>query len=397
MECRWPPRSHALCAPLDVVVVRKVGAPENPEYGIGALGEGGASVIDEEAVEQQGIGTEELRTILAHAHDELNERIERYRGTRAPVPLEGRTVLLVDDGLATGRTAQAAAQCLRQRGAARIVLAVPVAARSAVREPLDGVDEVVDVHAPAAMWAIGFWYDDFRPTSDEEVAMLLDEHGPASACWRVRSRSEADPGVILTGDLALPTSACAVVAFAHGSGSSRLSPRNRSVARALGRGGDGNAAPGPADAGGGGRSRERLRHPAARAAAAGRHALVLAQPQTRELPVGYFGASTGAAAALIAAAEAGERTSAVVSRGGLADLAIPRLAEVTAPTLLIVGGHDVEVLELNREAQEHLRCINRLAVVPDASHLFEEPGALEQVADLAIGWFHRYSLAAPPL
>ncbi|MFE0512855.1 dienelactone hydrolase family protein, partial [Streptomyces sp. NPDC058964] len=111
------------------------------------------------------------------------------------------------------------------------------------------------------------------------------------------------------------------------------------------------------------------------------------QPEARELAVGYFGASTGAAAALWAAAEPGSRIAAVVSRGGRPDLAGPRLPAVTAPTLLIVGGHDQLVLGLNREAQSRLRCENELAVVPGATHLFEEPGALEKVTDLARGWF----------
>jgi putative phosphoribosyl transferase len=387
--------AHALSAPLDVVVVRKVGAPENPEYGIGALAEDGASVVDENAVDQLGIGAEELRTILTHMHSELNKRIERYRGKGTPLPLEGRTVLLVDDGLATGRTAQAAAQCLRRPGAARVILAVPVAAPGAVRELLESVDQVISVHAPAAMWAIGFWYDDFRPTSDAEVAMLLEEHSTNEHALAREVRIEAEPGMMLTGDLALPASAHGVVAFAHGSGSSRLSPRNRSVASALNDAGIGTLL-------------FDLLTPAEEADRANVFDIPLLarrllnatrwlyeQPETRELPVGYFGASTGAAAALIAAADAGERIRAIASRGGRPDLAVPRLAEVTAPTLLIVGGYDAQVLALNREAQEHLRCTNSLAVVPKASHLFEEPDALEQVADFAIGWFRRYLLAAP--
>lgn len=107
------------------------------------------------------------------------------------------------------------------------------------------------------------------------------------------------------------------------------------------------------------------------------------RPETRDLAVGYFGAGTGAAAALSAAAEPGTEVAAIVSRGGRPDLALPRLAAVTAPTLLIVGGDDRAVLDLNRRAQALLRCENRLEVVPGATHLFEEPGALETVADLA--------------
>ena len=386
--------ARALSAPLDVVVVRKVGAPHNPEFAIGALAERGAGIVDERTVEGLGIGAGELRAMLARAQDELDARIERYRGRRAALPLEGRTVILIDDGLATGHSAQAAAQSVRQRGAAHIILAVPVAAPLSVRELLDYVDDVVTVQTPADMWAIGLWYDDFRPTSDEEVRALLEEHGAAEHPVAREVRIEAQPAVTLTGDLTLPTNPRGVVAFAHGSGSSRLSPRNRAVANALNEAGIGTLlfdllTP-----------TEELDRanvfdiPLLAGRLLGATRWLSGQADTRALPVGYFGASTGAAAALIASADAGQRVSAVVSRGGRPDLAIPRLAEVTAPTLLIVGGCDMQVLELNREAQEHLQCPNRLAVIPKATHLFEEPGALEEVARLAINWFDEH-LAAP--
>jgi putative phosphoribosyl transferase len=120
------------------------------------------------------------------------------------------------------------------------------------------------------------------------------------------------------------------------------------------------------------------------------------RPEAAELPLAYFGASTGAAAALLAAAERGDAISAVVSRGGRPDLAGPRLAEVRAPTLLVVGGADTVVLDLNRAAAALLTCEHELAVVPGATHLFEEPGAMEQVASLASSWFTTHFAAAGP-
>jgi putative phosphoribosyl transferase len=201
---------------------------------------------------------------------------------------------------------------------------------------------------------------------------------------------EVGAGVLVPGDLTIPENPRGVVAFAHGSGSSRLSPRNRQVAQALGEEGfatllfdlltpeeeldRANVFDIPLLG-------RRL------AAATGwlRH-----QPETRELALGYFGASTGAAAGLIAAADLGAQVSAVVSRGGRPDLAAPRLGEVLAPTLLIVGGLDTQVLELNRQAQRQLRCTNDLEVVLGATHLFEETGTLEAVARLAIDWFARH-------
>jgi dienelactone hydrolase len=198
-------------------------------------------------------------------------------------------------------------------------------------------------------------------------------------------------GFALPGDLALPASPSGTVIFAHGSGSSRLSPRNIEVARVLN---DAGLATLLFDL-----LTEREAVDRSNVFDVGLLAsrLVLStrwlrqRAETRSLPVGYFGASTGAAAALWAAADGLETVRAVVSRGGRPDLAGPRLPLVRAATLLIVGGADEVVLELNRSALAALRsCEHRLAVVPGATHLFEEPGALEQVAELAAGWFTRH-------
>jgi pimeloyl-ACP methyl ester carboxylesterase len=197
--------------------------------------------------------------------------------------------------------------------------------------------------------------------------------------------------VTLDGNLAIPAGATGIVLFAHGSGSSRHSPRNRYVAEALLEGGLATllidlltSAEEREDA-----RTARLRFDIAllarRVAAA--TAWLAANPVTSSLRTGYFGASTGAAAALVAAAERPDDVGAVVSRGGRPDLAIPVLARVKAPTLLIVGSLDLPVIDMNREALEHLKVEKRLDIVPGATHLFEEPGALEQVARLARQWF----------
>ena len=185
----------------------------------------------------------------------------------------------------------------------------------------------------------------------------------------------------------MPENARGIVVFVHGSGSSRHSPRNRYVAGVLNDAGLGTLlfdllTPGEeldrANVFDIGLLARRL------AEVTG---WLRAQPRAAQAAVGYFGASTGAAAALRAAAEPGAGIAAVVSRGGRPDLARPRLAAVTAPTLLIVGGRDEVVLDLNRRAQAELRCENDLAVVPGATHLFEEPGTLEAAAALARDWF----------
>lgn len=200
--------------------------------------------------------------------------------------------------------------------------------------------------------------------------------------------------VTLTGDLTLPAGAKGVVLFAHGSGSSRHSPRNQFVAREIQAAGTGTLLfdlltpeEEAADAGDG-HLRFDIGLLAGRLVRATRW--VGAGADTCRLGIGYFGASTGGAAALVAAAELGAVVDAVVLRGGRADLAGEALSRVVAPTLLIVGEQDEFVLELNQAAYERLRCEKHLAIVPRATHLFEEAGTLEAVAALTAAWFHRH-------
>lgn len=196
----------------------------------------------------------------------------------------------------------------------------------------------------------------------------------------------------LPGLLYRPRDPFALVVFAHGSGSSRHSVRNQQVARALA--GCGMAALlfdllSPQEESANARAKVfDIGLLADRLADAVEHAKdIVADP---ELPIGLFGASTGAAAALVAAASLRDRIGAVVSRGGRPDLAGVALAEVEAPTLLIVGGEDHQVLALNRQAQRQLKGLNALEIVPGAGHLFEEPGAMERVVTLSLEWFERY-------
>jgi putative phosphoribosyl transferase len=196
--------------------------------------------------------------------------------------------------------------------------------------------------------------------------------------------------VALEGALAIPDGATGIVLFAHGSGSSRHSPRNLYVAGALGQGGlatlliDLLTAEEEREDDRTARLRFDINLLARRVVAA--TDWLLGNPAARHLRIGYFGASTGAAAALVAAAERPDEICAVVSRGGRPDLAIPVLGRVKAPTLLIVGDRDVPVIEMNHQAFTHLRAEKRLDIVPGATHLFEESGALEQVAHLALEW-----------
>ena len=168
----------ALQAPLDIVVVRKIGAPRNPEFALGAVAEGDVRVISERALRTAGVGAERLDALTESSEHELAVRTRRYRGTRAPLPLAGRTTILVDDGLATGRSARAAIASLRRRGAARVILAIPVAAPRSAQELAADADAVVALELPPELWAVGTWYEDFTPVTDEEVAELLAAAAP---------------------------------------------------------------------------------------------------------------------------------------------------------------------------------------------------------------------------
>ncbi|GAA5015417.1 phosphoribosyltransferase family protein [Kitasatospora paranensis] len=383
--------ARALGAPLDICVIRKLGVPFQPELGMGAIGEDGARVLNDEVMRSARITPEQLARVEEAERAELERRAGRYRRGRPPVPLQGRPVIVVDDGVATGSTALAACRIVRARGAAHVVLAVPVAPRDWAERLDRDADELVCPYTPAVFWAIGEFYRDFAQTPDEEVERLLDAAAARAGGGGTASETVLTAaGVRLPGRLTVPQGATGLVLFAHGSGSSRHSPRNRYVAAELHRAGLGTllfdlltAEEEP--------DRAKVFDPpllGARLASATRE--VADRPECAGLPVGYFGASTGAAAALWAAAEPGARVAAVVSRGGRPDLAGPRLAHVRAPTLLVVGGADATVLALNRTALAGLGGERELAVVPRAGHLFEEPGTLEQVARLAVEWFTRH-------
>ncbi|MFF1923282.1 phosphoribosyltransferase family protein [Streptomyces sp. NPDC058221] len=383
-----------LDAPLDVIVVRKLGVPHHPELGLGAIGEGGVRVISEDIVSRSRTSEADLAAVERAETAELLRRARAFRGDRPRIPLGGRSVVVVDDGIATGATALAACEVARAQGAARVALAVPVAPPDAAERLRGQVDELVCLSTPTRFSAVGEWYRDFGQTPDEEVVALLARAADrADAPAAVEVGVEAG-GVVLPGELTAAGPSGALVVFAHGSGSSRHSPRNHSVAAALHRAGLGTLL-------------FDLLTPAEEADRANvfdiatlAERLVDATGWLRRrepLPVGVFGASTGAAAALRAAAalgaERGTGIGAVVSRGGRPDLAGPVLGDVRSPTLLIVGGRDPRVLELNQQAQAELRCENRLDVVSGATHLFEEPGALDDVAALAREWFTGHLMA----
>ncbi|KRE72756.1 phosphoribosyltransferase family protein [Arthrobacter sp. Soil762] len=389
----------ALDAPLDVIVVRKMGVPSQPELAMGAIGEDGVYSLDQRVLSVISVKQEDLRAVEQRERRLLDDRVTRFRAGRTRFDFNGRIAVIVDDGIATGSTARVACSIARKRGAARVILAVPVASAD-ILATLTEPDEMVCLATPRHLTAVGHYYRDFSPTGDDEVVRLLDaaaerlQRAPSTARNNGLDEDLQIPseGVLLEGHLHLPAPAAGVVVFAHGSGSGRHSPRNQFVASTLQRAGLGTLLLDLLSAG------EELNRAnvfnielLARRLTAATDWLG-SRPDTASSSVGYFGASTGAGAALWAAAEPGAQISAVVSRGGRPDLAGTRLAFVGAPTLLIVGSADHRVLELNRQAKALMRCPNRLELVQGATHLFEEPGTLKAAAILATDWFVQYLL-----
>jgi putative phosphoribosyl transferase len=406
--------ARALHAPMDVLVVRKLGVPGREELAMGAIASGGIRIIDRDVVGSLGLSQRTVEAVADIAQQELERREHRYRADRPYPSLRGKTVILVDDGLATGSTMRAAALAIDAQNPTRLIIAVPVAPRETCDAMRDVADDVVCATTPDPFYAVGLWYENFGQTSDEEVRELLAHaqgaptEGDASggtgayAATAIVERSVEIPAddVVLEGKLSLPRGARGVVLFAHGSGSSRHSPRNQLVAQQLQRSGLATLLMDLLSQ----REEEAdLRTRALRfdiGLLARRLAVTIdwlqEQEETRDRPIGVFGASTGAGAALVAAAARPAAVHAVVSRGGRPDLAGSALRFVRAPTLLIVGSRDDAVIELNKQAMTEMRGTVKLEIVRGASHLFEEPGTLWRVAQLAREWFLRY-LASTPL
>lgn len=356
---------------------------------------------------------------------ELDRRMKAYRGNRPWPDFAGKFVILVDDGVATGATMRAAIKALRAQRPEKVIVAVPVAPFQTLAHLRSEADEVVCLATPEPFTAISAWYASFPQLDDDEVRQLLaecwNEHdapqrfaaAPPPAPEKSGKRRQlagsephklaAGPShqqevivqagpVALQGFLTVPGPAHGLVVFVHGSGSGRFSARNRAVARYLNEVGLATLLFDllTADEQKIDERTGALRFDIQLLTERLSHALdwTRAHADARDLPVGLFGASTGAAAALNVAAMRGADVTAVVSRGGRPDLAAAgALPLVVAPTLLIVGGLDDAVIELNLRAAAALQCEHKLHIVPGASHLFEEPGTLEEVARVARAWF----------
>lgn len=403
--------AHILDLELDVFVVRKLGVPAQPELALGAIASGDVKVLNDSIVNVLGLTEEQIDRVADRERQELHRREMRYRGDREQPELSGRTVIIADDGLATGASMAVAIEAIKALNPAQIIAAVPVAPKRTCEEIREKVDQLVCLATPDPFFGVGAWYDDFGETTDEDVRRLLQngydlsdqelvdgKQGPATILPidDYGQLVQVNTGTVtLEGNLHIPPGAQGIVLFAHGSGSSRFSPRNRYVAGVL-QGfqmgtllidlltSDEEAID------------QRTRHlrfdiDLLADRLVGAVDWLTMNPNTQTFKIGLFGASTGAAAAMVAAAKRPDPVRAVVSRGGRPDLAGPALKDVRAPTLCLVGSLDLSVITLNEQAIEEIGAHQKqMGLIPGASHLFSEPGTLDQVANQAGKWFRRF-------
>jgi putative phosphoribosyl transferase len=392
--------ARAFSAPLDVCVVRKLRAPtDEASLGFGAIAEGGELVLDAGAAARTGLGEVQIARLIAEKDVEARELLRRIRRGRPPLELAGKTVIVVDDGASTGNTARAALRAARRRGARRTVLALELAPRATLDHLASEADVVVCAEVLPDAHAANRAYQELERIRVDQIADLLGQSEdeapePSQRALRGPVRIRVADAA-LDGDLVVPMSATGLVLFAHSSDQLRHDRGHNLVSRTLEHAGlatlvvdlltprERHLGKTPV-----GRLSFNAEMLARRLAAATSWARE--QPETSALAVGYFGTSVGAAAALLAAADPDNRVMAVAARACRPDLADRAIAALRSPTLLLVGERDPALLELNRRALERLRCTKRLSVVGGATHDFEEPGALEQVARRAAAWFGRH-------
>jgi len=373
--------ARELQAPLDILMVKKIGMPGYSELALGAVSEDEQPFLHHERIAKYQVDREQLEQVAWQKIREVQEQTRILRSSKPAIDLKNRIVILVDDGVATGATTEAAVQLLRKKGVKKIVLAVPVAPASSIDQLRQLVDEVVMLLTPEPFYSVGQWYEDFTQVTDTDVREII----AASANIHIENLTIQDGSAVLRARLTTPQNMKALVIFAHGSGSSYSSPRNIFVADAFSQQGFATLlfdllTPEEAI------EKENVfdigllsrRLQVATDWAAERF-------QDTQPPLAYFGASTGAAAALSAAAKGKHSVFAVISRGGRPDLAQASLRDIDVPILLIVGGEDKAVIELNQKTWEQLPQAEMINV-SGATHVFSEPGALERVTNLSVGW-----------
>jgi len=415
------PIARALGAPLDTFIGRKLGVPGLEEVAFGAIAEGGGAPVFDDVYGFIGLPRTVVRAVLAHEQREVARRVIRYRDGLSLPPLTGRTVIVVDDGLASGATLRAAGIALRKFKPGRLIAAVPVALVAGKQHAAATFDVVVALATPEPFGTVSDWYHEYDSVGDAAVRTLLGRRalvaggdashatthaetvvtistvdaGPTTEIVVAIPTGDAGPTTEMAGDLGHAGNAKpprGLVIFAHGGGSSRGSYRNRYLAARFRLAGWATlrvdllgASECEADA------RGDVRFDIAlitrRLLAATKWCIDTRAPGSERIVL--FGASTGAAAAMGVAAELPARVAAVVARAGRIDLAREALGRVRTPTLLVVGSADDETLQRNRESASHLGGPVTLRVVPGAGHSFEEPAALGHVGELVTAFLAR--------
>jgi len=393
----------AFDAPLDVIVVRKLGLPQNPEVAMGAIGEGGTRVIDSEITQLAHVSPIELERVERVESDELASRVMRFRAGRRRLDLQGRTALIIDDGLATGSTARVACIVARQLGASRIIVAAPVASPEAASRILDEADLFVCLQTPVPFRAVGAHYIDFSQTADSEVVLLLD------AAMRLAGRARnlkdlpdtygeidlAVDSVALSGELHLPFAPDNLVVLARGVTGETGDAASRYTAAVMNEAGIGTVL-------------VDLVTPMERAVGLTPENYVLTRrlvlvteklqrhSELKGIPIGYFDAGAGAAVLLGAAAHEGSAVSAVVAFAPRLFEAGPWVREVSAPTLMLYSRFDEGLLELNRQSANQMRCPHLQILIETDAGPADSPLAVTAIgmAEHAKDWFVRYLSSA---
>jgi erythromycin esterase-like protein/predicted phosphoribosyltransferase/dienelactone hydrolase len=377
--------STQLRAPLDVILTRKIGAPGYEEFAIGAVAEDEKPLLNEEWIKKNHLDRAKIDQNINKQIDEIKRQARTYHAKRPPLSLIDKTVIVVDDGLATGATMIAALTWLRTCKVRRLIVAVPVSSKEAGQKIAKMADEYICLLTPEEFWSVGSWYREFQQVSDEEVLLCLEQRNQNHK--NVEEQVIISEGhVKLDGMLVTPPKCKGLIIFAQGCGGAYNSPRNQFVATALNNSGFGTLLFNLL-------SEEESKNceNIFDIGLLTKRLLVATKwlcKHSPHLPIGYYGVSTGVAAALSAAATRPD-VFAVVSRGGRPDLAMDILAKVQASVLLLVGANDEPVIPLNEMAKVNLQH-SQMLLVRGASHLFEEEGALEEVVEFATDWFIRH-------
>ena len=390
------PIVERLKVPLTVAYARKLTAPFAPEFAFGALDEDGKMILDAASVTMLGLGPDDVEKAKGRVWAEIQRRLALYRVPPLAHYLPGPAVVLVDDGLATGLTMCAALEYARRHGAREITVAVPCTAAEAAERFRRAADRFVSLIVDEAFAAVGAHYEDFAAVTDEEVVAMLARAREAAAPTDplepgLRVSFKNSLGLELSGVLLVPASGGPhpVVVFAHGRGSGKDSPRNRAVAEALRA--EGFAAflfdfTGHGESEGTLDESTRTRQVDDLGAALG---LLETLDDLDKGRIGVAGASSGAAVALLRAAE-DTRIRALVLRSANPEGAEAAVPGVGAPTLLIVGEHDLPIRALNEALLGRLGGPRQLEIVPGGDHLFEDAAALREAIALAVAWFRKH-------